>query len=409
MTQNNFDTEAMKTEHSLYANDNSSRSQQYIRVLLLGLSAFVFNTTEFIPVGLLSDIARDFSVTTTQAGWMLTIYAWIVAGLSLPLMLMTKNYERKKLLIGLFILFIASHILSVFAWSFSILIISRTGIAFAHAIFWSITASIAIRVAPPGRKTLALGVLATGTSMAMVLGVPVGRMIGQLFGWRATFGLIGVVAFIVMVSLYRMLPPLPSLFSGTLKKVPELLRIPRLSSLYIFTFMAFTAHYAMYSYIEPYLEKVVHVNAQFTTFILLLFGGAGIIGSVLFSYLGEKFGSLLMVAAVVLMMVTIGIQPWLIDSKLLIATNVLLWGIALMLLVLTCQSKVLAVDTNSADIISSMFSGIINLGIGAGALVGGYAIHLVTLPNLNYVGAGLAAISLLLILIFMKKIPEIHQ
>lgn len=409
MSHHDIDTEAVKTENASYVNNTGSRSQQYIRVLLLGLSAFVFNTTEFVPVGLLTDIAKDFSVTPSQAGWMLTIYAWIVAGLSLPLMLLTKNYERKKLLIGLFTLFIASHVLSVFAWSFEILILSRTGIAFSHAIFWSITASIAMRVAPAGKQTFALGVLATGTSLAMILGVPVGRMVGQLFGWRVTFGLVAVVAFIVMLSLAQMLPALPSLFSGTFRKVPELLKKATLSGLYVFTFMAFTSHYAMYSYIEPYLAQVAHVSSHFTTLVLLVFGGAGIIGSVLFSYFGEKFGSFLMVGGILLMMVTIGIQPWVIDSKLLIVINIVFWGISLTLLVLTCQSKVLAVDSNSADVISSMFSGIINLGIGAGALVGGYAIHFVILPHLSFVGAGLAAISLLLILIFMKKIPGIHQ
>ncbi|MDC0612519.1 sugar transporter [Vibrio sp.] len=408
MAENNIGTEAVNDDAS-FVNDRGSRTQQYLRVLLLGVSAFVFNTTEFVPVGLLTDIAKDFAVSTAQAGWMLTIYAWIVAGLSLPLMMLTKNMERKKLLIFLFLLFIGSHMLSVFAWSFEILVLSRTGIAVAHAIFWSITASIAIRVGPPGKKTFALGVLATGTSMAMVLGVPVGRMVGQLFGWRATFGLIAAAALVVMISLYRLLPPLPVLFTGTFKKVPELLKTPMLWSLYLITFMAFTSHYTMYSYIEPYLEQVAHVNAHFTTFLLLLFGCAGIIGSVTFGYLGEKLGTALMVTALVLLIITIGIQPWLVGSKVFIAANVVFWGIAMTVLILTCQSKVMSVDANSADIIISMFSGIINLGIGAGALVGGHAISLVTMPHLGYVGSGLAALSLLTLLYFMRKIPELRR
>ncbi|ELV8727202.1 sugar transporter [Vibrio fluvialis] len=395
------------TQTASAANDNS-RHNQYLRVFALGFSAFIFNTTEFVPVGLLTDIAKDFDVPLASAGWMLTIYAWIVASMSLPMMMLTSKMERKTLLLSMFTLFIVSHGFSVIAWNFEMLVASRIGIAFAHAVFWSITASIAIRVAPPGKKTLALSVLATGTSLAMVLGVPLGRIIGQWLGWRVTFGVIGVTALLIMFALFRLLPTLPSLFSGSMKKLPELLRKPTLLGLYLFIFLLFTAHYTAYSYIEPFVKVVGQVSENFTTFLLLLFGGAGILGSVIFGYWGERANTKLLVSNTAVVMLCMVLLLLSANSPWGVSTLLLLWGTALMIVCLAMQVKVLNIDTNASDMIMSMFSGIINLGIGAGALIGAKVIHFSSLEAIGYVGSGFALLALLLIVTLLKKFPSIR-
>ncbi|EKO3403057.1 sugar transporter [Vibrio fluvialis] len=395
------------TQTASAANDNS-RHNQYLRVFALGFSAFIFNTTEFVPVGLLTDIAKDFDVPLASAGWMLTIYAWIVASMSLPMMMLTSKMERKTLLLSVFTLFIVSHGFSVIAWNFEMLVASRIGIAFAHAVFWSITASIAIRVAPPGKKTLALSVLATGTSLAMVLGVPLGRIIGQWLGWRVTFGVIGVTALLIMFALFRLLPTLPSLFSGSMKKLPELLRKPTLLGLYLFIFLLFTAHYTAYSYIEPFVKVVGQVSENFTTFLLLLFGGAGILGSVIFGYWGERANTKLLVSNTAVVMLCMVLLLLSANSPWGVSTLLLLWGTALMIVCLAMQVKVLNIDTNASDMIMSMFSGIINLGIGAGALIGAKVIHFSSLEAIGYVGSGFALLALLLIVTLLKKFPSIR-
>ncbi|MCG6413686.1 sugar transporter [Vibrio fluvialis] len=395
------------TQTASAANDNS-RHNQYLRVFALGFSAFIFNTTEFVPVGLLTDIAKDFDVPLASAGWMLTIYAWIVASMSLPMMMLTSKMERKTLLLSVFTLFIVSHGFSVIAWNFEMLVASRIGIAFAHAVFWSITASIAIRVAPPGKKTLALSVLATGTSLAMVLGVPLGRIIGQWLGWRVTFGVIGVTALLIMFALFRLLPTLPSLFSGSMKKLPELLRKPTLLGLYLFIFLLFTAHYTAYSYIEPFVKVVGQVSENFTTFLLLLFGGAGILGSVIFGYWGERANTKLLVSNTAVVMLCMILLLLSANSPWGVSTLLLLWGTALMIVCLAMQVKVLNIDTNASDMIMSMFSGIINLGIGAGALIGAKVIHFSSLEAIGYVGSGFALLALLLIVTLLKKFPSIR-
>ena len=104
----------------------------------LTLSAFIFNTSEFIPIGLLTDIARDFQISESQAGMIITVYAWIVTVLSLPLMLLASKIEFKKLLLGILCLFVLSHFLSAVAPSYITLMLSRAGVAFSHSSFWSI-------------------------------------------------------------------------------------------------------------------------------------------------------------------------------------------------------------------------------------------------------------------------------
>ncbi|MGO3344468.1 MAG: sugar transporter [Marinomonas sp.] len=387
--------------------DNTSLRTQYLRVIMMGIAAFIVNTTEFVPVGLLSSIAADFDITPAHAGWMLTVYAWIVALMSLPLMLLTGKMNRKTLLICCFVLFIVSHLLSVLAWSFEVLLVSRIGIALAHAVFWSITASIAIRVAPWGKKNLALSILATGTGLAMVLGVPLGRLIGESLGWRTTFAVIGIASLAITIALMRALPSLPSLFSGTLSKVSELMKNPVLIFLYTFIFLIFTAHYTAYSYIEPFLARVGDNSAGFTTLVLLLFGGAGILGSVLFGYFGERCNAQLIVASTLIVTLSTALLYTAAHNGTFMVMVILFWGAALMTVTLSAQVRVFNVDANASDIIMSLFSGIINLGIGAGALIGNQVIQRVNIQSVGVAGAVFGVLALMVIAYTLRRV--IHQ
>ncbi|EHR6010047.1 sugar transporter [Salmonella enterica] len=382
-----------------------SRKVAWLRVVTLAIAAFIFNTTEFVPVGLLSDIAESFHMQTAQVGIMLTIYAWVVAVMSLPFMLLTSQMERRKLLICLFVLFIASHVLSFLAWNFTVLVISRIGIAFAHAIFWSITASLAIRLAPAGKRAQALSLIATGTALAMVLGLPIGRVVGQYFGWRTTFFAIGMGALITLLCLIKLLPKLPSEHSGSLKSLPLLFRRPALMSLYVLTVVVVTAHYTAYSYIEPFVQNVAGLSANFATVLLLILGGAGIIGSLVFGKLGNRHASSLVSITIALLVVCLLLLLPAADSEAHLAILSIFWGIAIMVIGLGMQVKVLALAPDATDVAMALFSGIFNIGIGAGALVGNQVSLHWSMSAIGYIGAIPACAALVWAVLIFRKWP----
>ncbi|WLS76942.1 sugar transporter [Erwinia pyri] len=385
-----------------------SRKTAWLRVVMLAIAAFIFNTTEFAPVGLLSDIAASFSMHTAQVGLMLTIYAWVVALLSLPMMLLTRQVERRFLLIAIFTLFVASHVLSTFAWSFNILVLSRIGIALSHAIFWSITASLAIRVAPAGKKTQALSMLATGTALAMVLGLPIGRLIGQYLGWRITFGVIGGVALITMLCLAKLLPKLPSEHTGSLKSVPMLFKRPALVSLYLLIAIVVTAHYTAYSYIEPFIQSVAAMGGNFTTFLLLIFGAAGIVGSVLFSTLGNKFPATFLLGTIALITLCMLSLYVAVTHSLAISTLCIIWGMSMMVIGLAVQVRVLALAPDATDVAMSLLSGIYNLGIGGGALLGNQVSLHLGMQNIGYAGGAIGLLSFVWCAWSMRRYPQLR-
>lgn len=371
------------------------RKLSFLRVFAFSLSAFIFNTTEFIPVALLSDIAESFEMETATTGLMITAYAWVVFLASLPFMLLTAKVERKRLLLVLFTVFIIGHVISYFATNFTVLLVSRMGIALTHAIFWSITASLVIRVAPKDKKQQALGLLALGSSLAMILGLPLGRMIGQAFGWRETFALIGIIALGIMLIMWKLLPHLPSKNSGSLASLPILIKRPMLIGIYLLTVVVISGHFTGYSYIEPFMVKISQMSEQTGTAILLVFGLAGVAASFLFGRLypkaPEKF---IIVNMALIMLMQLCLLPFS-DHTAAMFGIVFIWGIGITAMSIALQMQVLDLAPDATDVATAIYSGIYNVGIGGGALIGSQVIKHIGLPYIGLIGGGLAAIAIL--------------
>ena len=380
----------------------TSTFKQWVSVCALAVGAFIFNTTEYIPIALLSDIGQSFDKPATEVGMMITVYAWIVALLSLPLMLMTKNIERRKLLLMLFALFALFHALSFFSWNFNILLVSRIGIALTHAVFWSITASLAVRLAPTGKTNQALGLLSTGTVLAMVLGIPLGRVVGQYFGWQLSFLLIGVCAAGVMLVLAKNLPALPSQNTGSLSSLPSLFKRRNLMLLYAITVLIITAHFTAYSYIEPFVLQVGGFKAEQVTIVLSLYGLAGFAASYLFGKWFAKSQRLFMLGAVAVILLSALLLLPFASFPYAVYALVFIWGVAIVIVSLGMVSKVLTFASDATDVANSIYSGLYNVGIGGGALLGHYVTTWFGLSNIGIAGALLAAAALAVCSLLVK-------
>ena len=358
-------------------------------------AAFIFNSSEFMPVGLLSDIATSFSISEATCGLMISIYAWAVMALSLPLMLAACRMRPRPLLLGTVALFGAGQLFSALAPTFALLVCARLVVACAHAVFWSIASPFAVRVAGTEHGDKAIGMVAAGSCVAMVLGMPLGRMVGLVVGWRMAFALMAALTAVVVTVLAATFPKLELGERFTTSQLPALLSGRPLMAVYVLTAIVATGYYTGYSYIEPFLGQVGGMPAGLVTAALMVFGASGLAGSQLFSRLYERRrGTFLALtvagipAALLLMLPTSG-------SVALTFAACVLWGASATAFNVACQAEVIHEAPPEASAVAmSIFSGIFNLGIGCGSRIGGIVTDAVGVGLVGVAGGPIALVGL---------------
>lgn len=254
-----------------------------ISLLALAASAFAIGTTEFVIMGLLPNVAADLHVSIADAGLLVSGYAAgvVVGG---PLMvLLTSRLPFKSALLGLMSLFVVGNALCAFAPTYHWLMAARVVASLCHGSFFGTGALVAIRLAPPGSGSQALGLMFAGLTVANILGVPFGTMLGQALGWRATFIVVAAFGAVAVLALSLLVPHLDNTTPPNPRREIRVLAQPLLLLALAMTVFCFGGVFTVFTFITPILEAA-GVPEQHVGAVLILFG----VGSTLSLLIGGR-------------------------------------------------------------------------------------------------------------------------
>ncbi len=375
----------------------------WLPIIALAFAAFVFNTSEFLPVGLLPDMAESLHETVPFMGLILTGYAFVVAVMSLPLTIITAKFERRKLLLALLFIFSLCHFVVPWVKSFEMLFAARVGVALTHSIFWSIMTPLAARVAPHGKRAVGLAAVMGGTIVATVLGVPIGTNLGHLFGWHMSFFIIGIGSALVFVVIFFVLPLCEATHTGSIKSLPIILKRPGLQQLYFLTVVTVLGQFTAYSYLNPILATAGGLDEGMIVSMLFAFGIAGIIGTLVASKTVDRHCEATLIGAMVVVCISLALLVISAQTTVSLTVLIVCWGASMTAVCLAFQTVLLTVAPDAADVAASLYSGIFNVGIGGGAFIGSRVSQAAGFLPVSYVGAALVGVSLLSLLAVRMK------
>lgn len=364
------------------------------RLVLLAVGAFVAQTSEYLPISAMPAIQEGLSVSEAAVGSLVTGYAWIAALSAAPLTMLTAGWNRKHLFLALLGTIAVAGGIGAVAPSYGLLAASRALMELAHGIFWAMLAVLAVRLAPQWPRTRVLTVVFAGISLAGVAGVPLSAFIAQTVGWRWVFASFALIAGgLSLVSLLA-LPDLPS------QRVDEnsipAIRNRRLRQVVVAAAIIVAGHFCAYTYIVSLLEQTAGMAETQVPALLFVFGVAGAIGVSLSGWLPWPVSRLAMVAtaAIAVSQVCFGlVGGWLPGLLFILA----LWGAASAALVVGLQGAAIDSAPDHADMASAFYVAAFNIGIGAGAMVGGLLTVITPFVALLWLGAALATLGLLIL------------
>jgi len=359
----------------------------------LTLSAFAIGTTEFVIVGLIPDVAASLGVSLPSAGLLVSLYALGVAIGAPVLTALTARVPRKRLLIGLMLLFTAGNLVASVAPGYAALMAARVLTGLAHGVFFSIGSTIATSLVPKDKAARAIALMFTGLTVALVTGVPLGTWIGQQFGWQSTFLAVALLGVIAMVGSMLLVPA--SIGAGkpvSLAAQFAVLKKPRLLLVYAITTLGYGGSFTAFTYLAPILQDVAGFAASSVGLVMLVYGVSVAAGNIWGGRLADRKGPVRALQVVfALLAIVLAVLTFTAPHPVLVVVTVLAWGAVAFGNVPGLQLYVVQRAERDAPQALDMASGLniaaFNLGIALGAWGGGLIVEHVGLMATPPIGA----------------------
>lgn len=343
----------------------------WMAVFSLAMGVFGLLTAEYLPASLLTPMAAELGVSEALAGQAVTVtaVAALFSGLLLPGL--TRGIDRRVVLLCFSVLMIASNLLVAFSSSLMVLLIMRILLGIALGGFWSMAAAVAMRLVPPTLLPRALSIIFSGIAVGTVVAVPLGSYLGGLYGWRSTFVAAAAVGVVTLVFQLFTLPPLAPRRPARLRTVLEVLLRPGIAVGMLACVLVHTGHFALFTYIRPFLESTSGVGTEGLALMLLGFGAANFVGTLLAGWLLEKSPRGTMVLMPALVGVTALALVWLPASVPGQVVLLALWGMAFGGVPVAWSNWVARAVPDQAESAGGMVVASVQSAIAAGAAAGG--------------------------------------
>lgn len=378
-------------------------------LVTLAGAIFVTVTSEFLPTGLLPQMAEGLSVPQSQVGLLITVFAGTVVVSAAALTNLTRRFPRKPLILIVLVAFALTNFLGAIAPSYEFMVATRVLGGLAHGLFWAVVGAYPGHLVPQRQLARAVAITAAGGSAAFVLGVPAGTAIGHALGWRLAFVAMGVVVLVFTVLVAKFVPPVEHRQPVKTGEIPLPLRrdptLPGVILVGIITLTIMVGHNLFYTYIVPYFTDVNGFPEGAVSTLLLVYGIAGAGGLVLVGVVGGRLPRLGLFAGVLFVAVSAIVIGMLPTHQWLVIIALVVWGAALGGIPALLQTRALhTASPQLRDLSSAIVTTSFNIGIGGGAFVGALLLEGPGLRALPFVDAAVMAGVLALLIVSDRTI-----